>query len=313
MLSVLIPTYNADCRPLVERVQRGAERCGLAYEIVVADDASPQLAFREKNRCIADRPHCRYLALEHNVGPARLRNYLVSQARYAYLLFLDADVMPVSDDFIGNYWETVQSFRGAAGDAGNDAEEPLSVVCGGFVYPRREVPAQSVLRYRYGIRVEERTAAQRAGMPYGNFNSMNFLASRSCFERVQFDLAFHLGYEDTLFGMRLAEAHIPVRHIDNPVYHLVVEDSAAYLRKIERAVRNLIGWEHTLKAYVRLLQWYDRLNRFGLTAPVAGLFRLAEKAVARQLCGRRPSLKLFAFYKLGYFCAVKRRTDYTKS
>lgn len=311
MLSVLIPTYNADCRPLVERVQRSAERCGVAYEIVVADDASPQVAFRDKNRCIADRPHCRYLVLERNVGPARLRNYLVSQARYAYLLFLDADVMPVSDDFIGNYWQAVQSFREAAGGVGGDVGELPLVVCGGFVYPRRDVPAQSALRYRYGIRVEERTAERRSGMPYRNFNSMNFLASRSCFERVRFDLAFHLGYEDTLFGMRLAEVRVPVRHIDNPVYHLVEEDSAAYLIKIERAVRNLIGQEQHLKSYVRLLQWYDRIDRFGLTASVAGLYRWTKGAVVRQLCGRRPSLKLFAFYKLGYFCELKRRAIYT--
>lgn len=310
MLSILIPTYNADCRPLVESVQRSAGRCGLTYEIVVADDASPQLAFRDKNRGIADRPHCRYLGLERNVGPARLRNYLVSQARYAYLLFLDADVMPVSDDFIGHYWQAIQAER-AAGKAGA-GELPL-IVCGGFVYPRREVPAQSVLRYRYGIGVEERTAAQRAGMPYCNFNSMNFLASRSCFERVQFDQAFHLGYEDTLFGMRLAEAQVPVRHIDNPVYHLVEEDSAAYLIKIERAVRNLVGQETTLKAYVRLLQWYDGIDRLGLTAWVAGGFRRTKGALTRQLCGRRPSLKLFAFYKLGYFCEVKRRADSAKS
>ena len=305
MLSVLIPTYNADCLPLVERVQASAERCGLAYEIIVADDASPHTAYRDGNRGIDTRPHCRYLQLERNIGPARLRNYLVSQARYPYLLFLDADVMPVLDDFIGRYWLEIKVLGNVSAATG---KVPL-VVCGGFLYPRHEVPVQSVLRYQYGIRVEERTAAQRADEPYRNFNSMNFLLNRACFECVQFNPDFHLGYEDTLFGMQLAEAQVSVRHIDNPVYHLVEEESAAYLCKIERAVRNLIGQEERLKAYVRLLRWYDALQRVGLTAVMAGLFRRTKKAVTRQLCGRHPSLKLFAFYKLGYFCAVKRGAE----
>lgn len=304
MLSVLIPTYNADCLPLVERVQASAERCGLPYEIVVADDASPQAAYRDGNRRMATWPHCRYLQLERNVGPARIRNYLASQAHYPYLLFLDSDVMPVPDDFIGKYLDEIHAFEREVKSAGT---MPL-VIYGGFIYPRREVPVQSVLRYRYGIRVEERTAAQRAKAPYRHFIGMNFLLNRACFERVQFDPSLHFGYEDALFGMQLADAQVPVRHIDNPVYHLVEEESAVYLNKIERAVRNLIGQEERLKAYVRLLQWYDRLERFGLTAMVAFLFRHTKKAVVRQLCGRHPSLKLFAFYKLGYFCTVKRGT-----
>ena len=41
MLSILIPTYNYDCSRLVSDLQRQAERMGIGYEVIVADDASP--------------------------------------------------------------------------------------------------------------------------------------------------------------------------------------------------------------------------------------------------------------------------------
>ncbi len=314
MLSILIPTYRRDCRPLVERMRLCAERIGLPYEILVADDASPE-TYRMQNREIGCWPNCRYVQSDLNLGPARIRNLLVAEARYPYLLFLDADVMPLLEDFCEVYLAAVRALSCTDGfpePASDDAG--AFVICGGFVYPRRTVPVHAVLRHKYGIRVEERTAARRNRHPYRDFISMNFLSTHRCFEQVSFDTNFHqYGYEDTLFGLQLAEAGIPIRHIDNPVCHLVEEDSAAYLKKIRRAVRNAAAQEARLGEGVRLLRWYDRLHRWGLVAPMAVLFCLTEKGVERQLCGRHPSLKLFAFYKLGYLCRLKRNPALVES
>lgn len=93
MISILIPTYNAVCLPLVERVCAQALALQVPYEILLADDASCG-SFRWQNRLMDQWPGCRYLQMEENQGPARIRNYLASQARYPYLLFLDSDVMP---------------------------------------------------------------------------------------------------------------------------------------------------------------------------------------------------------------------------
>ena len=41
MLSILIPTYDYDCRHLVNDLHEQAEQAGIVYEIIVADDASP--------------------------------------------------------------------------------------------------------------------------------------------------------------------------------------------------------------------------------------------------------------------------------
>lgn len=226
---------------------------------------------------------CRVLELETNHGPAFIRNYLGEQARYPYLLFLDTDTSPVGEDFLSLYFKNVGG----------------QVVCGGFCYPEE---GDSFLRNKYGAQVEAQPAAERRKHPYQHFISMNFFIPRELFLRVRFDETFHLGYEDTAFGKRLEDAGISVLHIENPVWHLVEEDAASFLVKTRRSVKNLLGRERELLPYVRLLRWYNCLKRFHAVALTAFLFRISESLLEKNLTGKHPSLRLFAFYKLGYFC-----------
>ena len=101
---------------------------------------------------------------------------------------------------------------------------------------------------------------------------------------------------------RLEDAGIPVLHIENPVWHLVEEDAASFLVKTRRSVKSLLGRERELLPYVRLLRWYNCLKRFHAVALTAFLFRISESLLEKNLTGKHPSLRLFAFYKLGYFC-----------
>lgn len=219
MISILIPTYNAVCLSLIEKMYKQAIALRIPFEILLADDASCE-NIRQQNRKMTEWQGCRYLQQEENQGPARIRNYLASEARYPYLLFLDSDVMPVSDSFLEEYLQVARTGR---------------VVCGGFIYPRKSIPANAILRYKYGMAVEEQSAGQRNKEPYNRFISMNFMICRDAFLKVRFDETFHLGYEDTLFGMQLEQAGVEILHIDNPVYHLVEENSEQFLMKIRRA------------------------------------------------------------------------------
>ena len=100
MLSILIPTYNCDCTRLVKELYSQAEHADVDYEIIVADDASPMVEHKMKNREINALPHCRLIELEENIGRARIRNRLADEARHEWLLFMDADAEVISDDFI---------------------------------------------------------------------------------------------------------------------------------------------------------------------------------------------------------------------
>ena len=135
---------------------------------------------------------------------------------------------------------------------------------------------------------------------------MNFMIAKDAFMKVRFDESFHLGYEDTLFGKRLQLAGIDICHIENPVYHCVEETSERFLLKIKRAVGNLIGHEEEMKSYVKLLTWHDKIYKLGMQ-PICGfIFNATESLIVSNLKSKTPSLKLFAFYKLGYLCSIKQ-------
>lgn len=293
MISILIPTYNQPCLELVEEMRRQAEALSAPYEIIVADDGSTDTATLLANQQIASLPYCRCLSPGKNLGPARIRNFLADAAREPYLLFLDADTFPVRDHFLVDYVIKAAANR---------------VICGGFQYERTTHPAMCPLRYRYGIRVEERSAEARNRSPYSQFISMSFLIDRRLFERVRFSERMHFGYEDTYWGMMLEREGVEILHIDNPVWHHTRDTAEGYLDKIRRSVRNLAANRDLLQSHVRLLRWQQKVHALRLEGMVAFLFTCFRKRLERNLKGKTPSLRLFAFYKLGYLCVVLRES-----
>lgn len=288
MLSVLIPTYNTVCVALIREIRNQASELHIPFEIIVADDAS-SAEFQKENEIINSFPDCTFIRLTDNIGPAVIRNLLADKARYSWLLFLDADTFPASGTFLKDYIA---------------AMHPGNVICGGFTYERQNIPPDQALRYAYGTAVEEMPATDRNKNPHARFIGMSFMIEKAVFNEIRFDETMHFGYEDASFGIRMREAGIPVLHIDNPVYHRSLENSADYLKKMQRSLQNLFLHADKMKSDIRLLRWHKKIEDYKLESFVARSFRLVQKPVTRNLTGKKPSLKLFAFYKLGYYCLV---------
>ena len=109
------------------------------------------------------------------------------------------------------------------------------------------------------------------------------------------------GYEDVLFGKRLAESGIEVTHIDNPVLINEFEPNSVFVKKTEEAILTLCRFEQDLEGYSNLKTKVAALGRY---IPLS-LFRLWHRIMKnkekRNLTGPKPSLLLFKLYKLGFF------------
>ena len=292
MLSILIPTYNYDCTPLASELQQQITTLGIIAEVIVMDDASPDMATRNALCAINNLPQCRLVQLPQNVGIARIRNLLAREAQYPYMLFLDSDVYPTSPHFVRNYIE---------------ARDSADVVCGGLLFRDTPPSPQCTLRYKYGSRIESQPVEKRMQQPYGEFRTLNFLISRRAFEKTQFNEEFvRYGHEDTLFGKELQQNGFTITHIDNPIYHDVPDTNEQFLAKTRRSIHNLQEHRHILNSHVTLLQMYDKLQRLHLTSLVAVTWGIIEPLLQRNLTGSKPSLFLFNIYKVGYLCRIMK-------
>ena len=94
MLSILIPAYNYDVLPLVQELHNQASKAGIAFEIIVLDDASPDKKTVEGNQKAGLYEFTEFIINQNNSGRTLTRKKLAEKAKYDTLLFLDADVMP---------------------------------------------------------------------------------------------------------------------------------------------------------------------------------------------------------------------------
>ena len=291
-ISVLIPNYNNVCVELVTVLQRQAEALDIDYEIIVADDASPEKEKIRENEAINTLPHCRYVVKETNTGSAATRNFLGQESQYHWLLFLDCDITIPDDLFLERYVK----------------DDHKGVVNGGIAITD-DASLSHNLRYLYEKAAEpEHTAERRQANRYQEFRSTNFMIEREVFEACPFDERFtRSGYEDVLFGKMLKQRQVAITHIDNPVMMTEFEGNTDYVRKIERSLRTLYTFREELRGYSRILT-FDKGIHIGAVKGFIRLWhRLFGRLERRNLCSNRPILKLFNLYRLGYYLTQPQR------
>lgn len=288
-LSILIPTYNDACTALVATLQQQAEMLGTAYEIIVADDGSTRQDTILQNRAINDIPNCQYIERKENMGRAAIRNFLATQARYPFLLFIDADMVVPHNDFLRRY-----------------AEHPCTTIIDGGVIIRGRGNAVNTLRYRYEKNAEKQHLTEkRRQHPYQHFHTANVLVSRDIMLTHPFDIRFrHYGYEDVFFGQQMLQHHIIVEHIDNPLSFEVFEDNVSFISKTEEGLRTLHHFQDELAGYSSLLNAVRQLQSWKVLPVVRLWHLLMGKKERALLCSGRAPLWMFTLYRLGYFLSI---------
>jgi len=291
MISVLIPVLNYDLTVLVNSLISQLATANVDFEIVCIDDDSSKCLL--ENNKLGEINNVTLLVLSKNIGRSKIRNLLVKKASYNWLLFLDADVIPKNKNFINVYLKNIKSRK-------------ANVYCGGISYKNEKPEISKRLRWVYGRKREEINAERREKTPYQYFFSANFLAHKSVFDTCQFnEVLVKYGFEDVLFAEELSSKNIKIKHLNNDVFHLGIENNDVFLGKTKNAIENLhfLYTQNIIKGEnLTILIWYRKLETYNLKGLLAKTYTFLKFFFERNLKSKNPSLFIFDLYKLSYFC-----------
>lgn len=292
MLSILIPVYNYDITALVKELHHQCSKITFAYEIIVADD-SPASPFSVTNAAITSFSNCHFIQNPQNLGRTLTRKNLAIAARYNTLLFLDADVIPVSRDFISMY----MLYAGKQND----------VVVGGYAYKKQEYKTGENLRYKYGVAREQKTAAERSKSPYENIFSGNFMITKDVFLANNYNGKDNLYGMDNYFSYQLYINKAGILHIDNPIYHLGLENDIVFFTKCVESVKNrkmLLENAPAAEDINSLLRYYKTLKKYKLAGLTGLFFKISKPLLKNMVLKKDPNLFCLDLYRLGYICTL---------
>jgi len=294
-LSILLPIYNFDCRPLVNDLYGQCQAANFPFEIVALDDASSS-QFRLLNQSLKSKAaEVKYEYLEQNVGRSRIRNLLAQRAKFDYLLFMDCDSKLVHPNYIETYLQSLN---------------PNQLLYGGRVYQAESPENQKfILHWKFGKQREESSAVKRAKQPYHSFMTNNFVIPKLLFQQIQFDESLQqYGHEDTLFGLELKARNIPILHLDNPLEHIGLEENTVFLNKTNKAIENLAQLHKEGKPVsTKLLNAYLKLEKYKLRNVYLLGYRVFWFFIRRNLFSNHPNLFCFDLYKLNGLVGVSNR------
>jgi glycosyltransferase involved in cell wall biosynthesis len=288
MLSVLIPTYNYNTFSLVKEMHQQLTFEAISFEIICLDDGS-KTSLNVKNEQINTLSFSSFKSLEKNVGRSAIRNLLADTAKYKWLLFLDADVIPVRSNFVKNYIACFKTDK--------------IVFCGGILYQNKKENV-GLLRYKYGKKHEEISSQQRNKNAEKYFFTSNFLIQKSIFEVLRFDENLtQYGKEDLLFSRQLTQKSYRIEHLNNEVYHLGLDENKLFVSKTKKAMENLVFLDNQALIDAKetpLLEMVRKITLLKMTIIIASFYPFFEK-----LTSKKSSVFFLNCLKVSYICHLK--------
>lgn len=251
MISICIPIYNTDCSRLLHELNIQIQSIDVDFEVIVVDDGSTSLKHQNATNC--KKYGFKFIENTKNLGRVASRMKLANESKHSWLLFIDADMIPKTKDYISNYYNaTVKQLH--------------DIIVGGHLYDKRA--AKGSLRLRYGKSREEASALIRNKNPYNNIFFGNILIKKNIFFSV-FNNYTNPSYgEDIFLSSTLKTKKSKVIHIENQTYHLGVDKNSEFLSKTKCAVETMVQLYkgHKLDLmHIRLVSYYTFLKRYKLS------------------------------------------------
>jgi glycosyltransferase involved in cell wall biosynthesis len=259
VLSICIPFFRFDVRRLLTELVRQAAPFGTSIEVLAVDDASGDSALIGElhERFAAAITLVRISVFGQNRGRARIRNFLAAQARGEYILFLDCDMYPDSDEFVKLYLEYAR--------AGKE-----DIVVGGSSYLLiGAIPREKYLYFYHSNRTQCVPVEERREAPLRYVFTNNMMIRRPLLGLIAFDAEYTgWGYEDTDLAFAAARAGARIVHIDNAATHLGLIDDNALIGKYKNSAENFAHFVRKFPAEVQSIPAF-RAARFLSRLPLS--------------------------------------------
>ncbi len=297
MISILIPVYNYNIKMLIENLLSQFEDIDCKWEILISDDASKE-EIKKNNSDFIKNLNLRSIKLfqqEENIGNASNRNVLIQRASFNWLLFLDADVLPVSTNFLTNYIKHMQSAT-------------QDIIAGSIKYDDQN-PLPHLLRWKYGMQKEQVPFIERKNNKVLHARGANFAIKRELAQKVNFPvLKENYGFVDTCFFLQFNKDQFDV--IENPVFHLGLEPNIIFLQKTKKAIVNalfLLNSGNGLYKRISIISTYQKMRV--LKGVFAKIYLWFHKLLESKLLSKKPSILIFQLYKLLYISYLDANKD----
>ena len=291
MLSVLIPTYNYNSLALVKEIHQQLILEKINFEIICFDDGSKSI-LNSKNEEINSLTFSSFRSLKENIGRSAIRNLLAKTAKFKWLLFLDADVLPAHSNFIKKYLSSLNQ---------------KTVFCGGLRYQNKKQNF-GLLRYKYGKKHEEIPLKVRKENSEKYFFTSNFLIEKEIFNDVKFDENLkQYGREDLLFSLDLIKTGYMISHLSNEVYHLGLDENSEFVSKTKKAMENLVFlYKQGLvsEKEMPLLNFVGKIEKIKMIKLFSGFHTFFEKQAIK-----KSSVFFLNCMKVCYICHLKLKNE----
>ncbi len=291
MLSICIPTYNTDCSELLDILAKQIAQIEETVEVLVCDDFSTDDVRKNQKAC--ERNGFFFFENQSNLGSISTRKKLAKKSCSNWLLFVDADMLPKTDEYLTKYTYFITNNN-------ND------IAIGGSCYANEIKPFN--LRLRYGRNREEISAEKRQLNPYNSILFGNVLIKKELFNEVFDDFKDNEYGEDIYLSSFLKSLKKDVVHLPNETYHLGLESNREFIKKIQKAgeMNVRLNSNSTLDlSHLKLVRTYSFLKRYMLNNLMKFVLAITSPLLKTILILLGGPLLFVDLLKLFYFLKAK--------
>jgi len=283
-LSVLAPYFKDDPSELIKALDVQAQTLS-GIEVIIYDDGTGDAALTAALQDIIPqlKTPTKAIVAAQNTGRSSARNRLQDAARADWILFLDADMQPVNNDFLKAYLDLIDT-------------DVADVIFGGFTVEDKASEKSRDLHRALSQVSDCLPLAERQAKGPQFVASSNLCMRKSVLEAESFDPEFSgWGWEDSEWAARIAEK-FTLLHAHNPALHLGLETTDTLLKRFATSGANYLRFTNKhpeLAQTLNLFKISKKLGKIPLQAMMRPVLKTAIKTHALPMRLRLTALKLW--------------------